>query len=50
MSEQTQPAFLSFLEAGVGQGGFETDDALAALLPLMKQTLAAHQAGLTLIS
>src|SRR5437763_2456183 len=30
----------------MGRGGFETDDALAALLPLMKQTLAAHQAGL----
>ena len=35
-----------FLEAGVAKGGFETDDVLAALLPLMKQVLAAHEAGL----
>ena len=42
MSEQNQPAFLQFLEAGVAKGGFETDDVLAALLPLMKQVLSAH--------
>ncbi len=46
MSEQNQPAFLQFLEAGVAKGGFETDDVLAALLPLMKQVLSAHEAGL----
>ena len=46
MSETAQPAFLKFLEEGAARGGFETDDALAALLPLMKQTLAAHQAEL----
>jgi predicted DNA-binding WGR domain protein len=37
--------FLKFLDAGVEQGGFETDDALAALLPLMKQVHAVHQAA-----
>src|SRR5688572_29104 len=38
--------FLKFLQAGIERGGFETDDALAALLPLMKQTLAVHEAEL----
>ncbi|MGC3960003.1 MAG: DUF4011 domain-containing protein [Verrucomicrobiota bacterium] len=46
MSEAAQPPFLKFLETGVAKGGFETDDVLAALLPLMKQVLAAHEAGL----
>ena len=46
MSEQSQTPFLKFLEAGEGKGGFETDDVLAALLLLMKQVLAAHEAGL----
>ena len=46
MSEQNQPGFLKFLEAGVARGGFETDDALAALLPLMQQVRSAHEAGL----
>jgi hypothetical protein len=46
VSESNQTPFLDFLEAGVGRGGFETDDVLAALLPLMKQVLAAHDAGL----
>jgi len=46
MSEPTQPTFLTFLEAGVAKGGFETDDVLAAVLPLMEQVLAAHEAGL----
>lgn len=46
MSEQPQPPFLKFLEAGVVKGGFEADDVLAALLPLMKQVLAVHEAGL----
>src|SRR6266404_3027180 len=41
-----QAPFVEFLEAGVAKDGFETDDVLAALLPLMKQVLAAHQAGL----
>src|SRR5436190_19370625 len=45
VSELNQPLFLKFLEAGVVKGGFETDDVLAALLPLLKQVLAAHQAG-----
>jgi predicted DNA-binding WGR domain protein len=46
MSEVLPPPFLKFLEAGVEKGGFETDDVLAALLPLMKQVLAAHAGGL----
>ena len=46
MNESVEEPFLKFLEAGVEKGGFETDDALAALLPLMKQVHATHQAGL----
>lgn len=45
MPELRQQAFLAFLERGVSQGGFETDDVLAAILPLMKQTLRAHEQG-----
>src|SRR5579871_3951057 len=45
MDNATEAPFLKFLEAGVSKGGFETDDVLAALLPLMKQVLAAHRAG-----
>ncbi|HWX20733.1 MAG TPA: AAA domain-containing protein [Candidatus Binatia bacterium] len=45
MSDVVQAPFLKLLEAGVAKGGFETDDALAALLPLMKQVRAAHEAG-----
>jgi predicted DNA-binding WGR domain protein len=46
MSESNPPPFLQFLEAGLAKGGFETDDVLAALLPLFKQVRAAHEAGL----
>ncbi len=46
MSEPNPPPFLKFLETGVSRGGFEADDALAALLPLMKQVIAVHEAGL----
>ena len=46
MSESNELPFLKFLEAGQAKGGFETDDVLAALLPLMKQVLAVHEAGL----
>ncbi|HEX3624097.1 MAG TPA: AAA domain-containing protein [Verrucomicrobiae bacterium] len=46
MNEPVQPPFLKFLEAGIARGGFETDDVLAALLPLMKQAHAAHGSGL----
>jgi len=46
VSELKPPPFLEFLEAGVAKGGFETDDTLAALLPLIKQVVAAHEAGL----
>ena len=46
MSEITQPDFVKFLEDGFARGGFETDDTLAILLPLMNQVLAVHEAGL----
>jgi superfamily I DNA and/or RNA helicase/predicted DNA-binding WGR domain protein len=46
VGEHVESPFLKFLEAGQEKGGFETDDVLAALLPLMKQVLAAHEAGL----
>ena len=45
MNGSTEPPFLTFLRAGLERGSFETDDALAALLPLMRQTLAAHERG-----
>jgi AAA domain/REase_MTES_1575/Protein of unknown function (DUF4011) len=44
LSEPTRLDFLSFLRDGIARGGFETDDALAAILPLMKQVLEAHDA------
>ncbi len=37
--------FLTFLANGIERGGFETDDVLAAVLPLMRQTLATHEQG-----
>ena len=37
--------FLEFLNAGIERGGFSADDALAALLPLMRQVLQTHAAG-----
>jgi len=37
--------FLNFLHAGLERGSFETDDALGALLPLLRQVLAAHERG-----
>ncbi|HEY6228544.1 MAG TPA: DUF4011 domain-containing protein, partial [Verrucomicrobiae bacterium] len=45
MPEVAQITFATFLENGIEKGGFETDDVLAAVLPLMKQTLAAHGEG-----
>ena len=46
MVEITPPCFLKVLKDGIARGGFETDDALCALLPLMKQVLEAHDSGL----
>jgi predicted DNA-binding WGR domain protein len=46
VNDSAETPFLKFLEAGVAKGGFETDDVLAALLPLMKQVQAAHETGL----
>lgn len=37
--------FLEFLNAGIDRGGFGVDDALAAILPLMRQVLQTHEAG-----
>src|SRR5687768_1850395 len=45
MPEGTQRTFLEVLAQGIAKGGFETDDVLAAVLPLMKQTLRAHEQG-----
>jgi hypothetical protein len=46
VSELTQTDFLSFLRDAISRGGFEADDTLAACLPLLEQTLEAHEAGL----
>jgi predicted DNA-binding WGR domain protein len=46
MVDAPELPFDKFLAAAIEKGGFETDDVLAALVPLMKQTLAAHGAGL----
>jgi hypothetical protein len=37
--------FRRFLEMGIGRGGFEVDDVLAALLPLMREVAEIHDAG-----
>src|SRR5690349_13119445 len=39
------PPMLALLQAGIAAGGFQTDDVLATILPLFRQTLAAHEAG-----
>jgi hypothetical protein len=38
-------SFRDFQESGEERGGFETDDLLAAVLPLMEQVLGAHDRG-----
>ena len=37
--------FVTFLHQGIEQGGFETEDILAAVLPLMREVLAFHETG-----
>ena len=37
--------FEDWIQFGVDQGGFETDDILASVLPLMRQTLERHEAN-----
>jgi hypothetical protein len=37
--------FTEFLKQGIGCGGFETEDVLAAVLPLMREVLAIHELG-----
>ena len=39
------PPMLNLLKSGIDAGGFQTDDVLATVLPLFRQTLAVHQAG-----
>ena len=39
------PPVLALLKSGTDEGGFQTDDVLATVLPLFWQTLAAHDAG-----
>ena len=46
MSVAAETPFLKLLNAGLDRGGFETDDVLAAVLPLMRQVLASHDTGL----
>jgi len=46
MSDPQASGFLRFLESGLERGGFETDDVLAVILPLMRKVLSAHEAGL----
>ena len=41
-----QTPFLALLHRGFENGGFETDDALAVLLPLFRQIATAHERGL----
>src|SRR5882724_1200618 len=45
MVMESQRTFLDFLRDGIGRGGFETDDVLAAVLPLMEQVHDAHTNG-----
>ena len=44
-SPSPSPSFHQFLLDGLQKGGFETEDVLAALLPLYRQVLAAHDLG-----
>ncbi len=37
--------FTTFLTTGIERGGFETEDVLAAVLPLMREVLALHEKG-----
>ena len=37
--------FMTFLNQGIERGGFETEDVLAAVMPLMREVLAIHEAG-----
>ncbi|MBX7207638.1 MAG: DUF4011 domain-containing protein [Verrucomicrobiaceae bacterium] len=37
--------FITFLTQGIDRGGFETEDVLAAVLPLMHEVLTIHERG-----
>src|SRR3954471_1641299 len=43
---ETKSQMLSLLHSGIERGGFETDDVLAIVLPLLRQTLELHEKGL----
>ena len=45
MSDREIP-MLRLLQAGLERGGFQTDDVLAVVLPLFRQTLALHEQGM----
>jgi superfamily I DNA and/or RNA helicase/predicted DNA-binding WGR domain protein len=40
-----ESAFTRFLRQGIERGGFEVDDVLAAVLPLMREVRAIHEVG-----
>jgi superfamily I DNA and/or RNA helicase/predicted DNA-binding WGR domain protein len=46
MSGESDNSFLQFLRQGIENGGFGADDALAAILPLMRQVAEVHENGL----
>lgn len=37
--------FIDFLNQGIEKGGFETEDVLAAVLPLMREVVSIHEVG-----
>lgn len=37
--------FLTFLRQGIDRGGFETEDILSAVIPLMREVLTIHESG-----
>ena len=45
MSESAVTPFTRFLDQGIERGGFEVDDVLAAVLPLMREVRAIHETG-----
>ena len=44
MNKQAEP-FSDYLHQGIAKGGFETDDVLAGVLPLMNQVAETHRTG-----
>jgi predicted DNA-binding WGR domain protein len=46
VSVAAETPFLKLLNGGLDRGGFETDDVLAAMLPLMREVLSVHETGM----